>query len=107
MSNQSKDQTIFQHMEQEKRILWGSFDEVVPVLAVAPLLFICHQPYIGMIVAIGWTVLVKWLKKGHGSKYLSIMLYWFAPSLRIKTKLGVRYFGILQTTPPAERIQWI
>ena len=104
----SKDNAIFQHIEQEKRILWGSFDEVVPVLAIAPILFLCHAPYVGMVFAIGWTLLIKRLKKGHGAKYLAVILYGCAPSLCLKNKkTGKQYVGILRNTPPSERLHWI
>lgn len=104
---QGKDQTIFQYVEQEKRIFGGTLDEVVPIIVLVVFLVPFGHPYIALLLSGIWFYSMRRIKKGLGSKYLVAVVYWYLPALKLKGKEGITYKTFFVKTPPAEQVHWI
>jgi len=86
------------HLDKGKSIAGQPLDEIIPALVLFGLL-IMKSVVLAFGLAALWIFAMKKLKKGNGSSYLSLLLFWYLPSQMTKT--------LFKKTPAADKKYWL
>jgi conjugal transfer pilus assembly protein TraL len=78
------------------KILFLRLDEGIPALLIFFIgFFLMKMAIMSLVLSTGWVLLLKHLKKGHGSEYLLVMIQKLMP------------FSIFKNVPDASAKKWI
>ena len=83
-----EDHRILQHLDNPKRILYWTFDEVVLMVTPFFLGLIFQHAFIGVVVSIAGTLLLRKFKQKVGFENLRRVMYWYLP-LKNKNLRGI------------------
>ena len=78
---------INKRVDEETRLLGLPLDESIPMLMIVLSAFLLKALLMGAVLAMICVVIIKHLKKGHGSQFLLNKLYWYCPKYIIKHHL--------------------
>jgi type IV conjugative transfer system protein TraL len=77
MNDDFKKYTFSQTINEQARVVFLTYDEIIPSLLLFIIFFTCRHFLIGFLLALIWVIVIKRLKKGKPTSYLLSVAYWF------------------------------
>ena len=92
------DYKVRRHLNVPRTFMKMEYDEIFPALFLFGLFWLVKAVIFGFILACTWVFVVRKLKRGKGSGYMWMLIYWYTP--------GFVHSFFFSYSPTSDIIEW-
>jgi type IV conjugative transfer system protein TraL len=75
----TEDFRVKKHLNEPRTFMKMEYDEIIPALFVFGMFWLVKAVIFGFFLACVWIFLIKKLKRGKGSGFMWLLIYWYTP----------------------------